>query len=1174
MRPSTVAADNLAFSGANGEQLAAITAALTAGRSDLQGLLGVATGVEIRSKADGHLTLGSDWNLVNASAPRPAEATVLTLRAANNLYLPYSLSDGFATLANNSALVAGTGASFRLVAGSDFYAADPLATNAAATQGDLVIGRAASSANTAPPTVLLRTTTGNIDLVAARDLVTYSTAERTSGTDRRSQVRIYTTGQAVTAAELPGFSSLGITGLDQLLRVGSTVQGPFFDNAGDVRLQAGRDILGSPAVVYASNGSASSTQYVTDWWYRQTNDGSLASEAAGVALWSRYDRFAQGVASFGGGDVAATAGRDILDLDLSTPATGYRVAADASPGGTVHERWFSGGDLSVQAGGDVQGGLFNAGGAQASLQVGGSIVAGSNPLQPAGYSVPQWFYGDTAWQVTARQGIGLGSPTQPGLLAGVAQGNAGAPRTTLVTGLANHASAQVLSLAGSVLFSNERPTTSGSGGNPGAGAVQVPDQLTVLAPQGAVQTGVLLQQPVGDSGLQLLARDGVAAEALRLFAPQAADQARPVALEQPTLAEKLDTRTREWNHTAGEAPLPGATRLVSLQGDVSLGAVVSFAAQAVRLIAGRDVRLDAELLVQHPLETDAQGQDLARQTTLLQAGRDLQFGSLAGLRVAGSGDVLAVAARDIDLGRGMGIVSIGNQENSQQLPSGGASITLMAGTTWADYQQAVARQVHLLGSGFENSPGLLLVQLEALKAGGRLLDAAAAQAAAQVFDAQDTTTQTARVAAVMGQPALDSARQAWLDRNVAKALALSEAAAAAAQAGAIGGTTRSDGQVAVPGSEFLAGSTLLPVNADGASRNAAQAAVVQRLRQALQPQALAGALAQYTGTLDAATQRQLALAVGPYGSALQQFVAQRSAGNVTSTADAAARFAVMAPEQQALFLNQVLTAELKAAGRAALQGERVRYLRGYDAMDALFPGVRPAGRISLANSQVKSAQGGDLRLLAPGGGVNVGDLANDGINKAASEVGIVTAAGGDISAVVGGSVEVNQSRVFTVAQGDVLLWARLGNLDAGRGAKTVTGSPPPVVTINAQGQVVVDTSGSFSGSGIAVLNAGSALDLYAPLGEINAGEAGIQSAGNAFLGATQLVGADNLGVGGAAVGVPVKAPEAPTASLAGLAQAASAAASPASTTKDEEEDRRKRPRRQLFLDFLGFSRGE
>jgi hypothetical protein len=131
-----------------------------------------------------------------------------------------------------------------------------------------------------------------------------------------------------------------------------------------------------------------------------------------------------------------------------------------------------------------------------------------------------------------------------------------------------------------------------------------------------------------------------------------------------------------------------------------------------------------------------------------------------------------------------------------------------------------------------------------------------------------------------------------------------------------------------------------------------------------------------------------------------------------------------------------------------------------------------------------------------------------------------------------------------------------------------------VVTINAQGQVVVDTSGSFSGSGIAVLNAGSALDLYAPLGEINAGEAGIQSAGNAFLGATQLVGADNLGVGGAAVGVPVKAPEAPTASLAGLAQAASAAASPASTTKDEEEDRRKRPRRQLFLDFLGFSRGE
>ena len=173
------------------------------------------------------------------------------------------------------------------------------------------------------------------------------------------------------------------------------------------------------------------------------------------------------------------------------------------------------------------------------------------------------------------------------------------------------------------------------------------------------------------------------------------------------------------------------------------------------------------------------------------------------------------------------------------------------------------------------------------------------------------------------------------------------------------------------------------------------------------------------------------------------------------------------------------------------------------------------------------------------------------------------------------NVDVNQSRVFTVGKGDLLIWSSGGNIDAGRGAKTVTGAPPPVFRFDAQGNFVIDTSGSYSGSGIAVLDASSTLDLYAPVGEINAGDAGIKSLGNAFLGAARFVGADNLSVGGVSVGAPPPASTGgETAGLAAAGQAATTAATRINSDDSEEEKERKRRKRlNLILDFLGFGDG-
>jgi hypothetical protein len=293
------------------------------------------------------------------------------------------------------------------------------------------------------------------------------------------------------------------------------------------------------------------------------------------------------------------------------------------------------------------------------------------------------------------------------------------------------------------------------------------------------------------------------------------------------------------------------------------------------------------------------------------------------------------------------------------------------------------------------------------------------------------------------------------------------------------------------------------------------------------------------------------------------------------------------------WLNQVLVDELRTHGRSAATGSgydaEAAYLRGYQAINTVFAIYRPqqGGEIRLPATQVKVLQSagtellektsteravtlGAITLMAPGGGVNAGELGST--TQKANNLGVVTVAGGDVAGVVERDFAVNQSRVFTLAEGDILLWASEGDIDAGRGAKTVSGAPAPVLRLNAAtGRLELDTSGSFTGSGIAVLDAKSELDLYAPAGAIDAGEAGIKSRGNAFLGAQVVRGGDNLQFGGSAVGAPIATPAVnPVASLS----AAAATAAPSASGDDEDERRRKRlARRTLLLEFLGFGRG-
>lgn len=234
---------------------------------------------------------------------------------------------------------------------------------------------------------------------------------------------------------------------------------------------------------------------------------------------------------------------------------------------------------------------------------------------------------------------------------------------------------------------------------------------------------------------------------------------------------------------------------------------------------------------------------------------------------------------------------------------------------------------------------------------------------------------------------------------------------------------------------------------------------------------------------------------------------------------------------RALFFNEL--------GLAALDGANGRgYARGQAAIDALFPGtVAYDGDINLFFSQVKTEQGGDIAFFTPGGSAIVGlpsppaelvtlkrDFTVNPPLPAAANLGMLVTASGAIRGFARGDVTVNQSRVLTLQGGDILLWSTEGNIDAGRGAKTASAAPPPVIQTDARGNVFVNPSGAVSGSGIGQLVTVPAVipgtvTLAAPRGEVNAGEAGVRSAGDLVVAALVVVGTD-FAVGGVSVGVP------------------------------------------------------
>ncbi|SDS18505.1 filamentous hemagglutinin family N-terminal domain-containing protein [Halopseudomonas litoralis] len=319
-----------------------------------------------------------------------------------------------------------------------------------------------------------------------------------------------------------------------------------------------------------------------------------------------------------------------------------------------------------------------------------------------------------------------------------------------------------------------------------------------------------------------------------------------------------------------------------------------------------------------------------------------------------------------------------------------------------------------------------------------------------------------------------------------------------------------------------------------------------------------------------------------YEAELIEWLEQRY-GFVPSSEDSAvdealAFFAGLGVEQQRVLGRKLYFAELKAGGREYNDADGSRfgsYLRGRNAIAALFPTHDVAGNaiayagdiLMYGGAGVHTNMGGDIQMLTPGGAQTFG------VEGAAppSTAGVITRGQGDIQLYSRDSILLGQSRVMTTFGGDILGWSAEGDINAGRGSNTTVVYTPPSRMLDQWGNVTLSPDVPSTGAGIATLNPipeiePGDIDLIAPLGTVDAGEAGIRVSGSVNVAALQVLNADNIQVQGESTGIPVAA----AVNVGALTSASQAASSAVTAAEQVNQAARRNLPSIISVEILGY----
>jgi filamentous hemagglutinin family protein len=304
-------------------------------------------------------------------------------------------------------------------------------------------------------------------------------------------------------------------------------------------------------------------------------------------------------------------------------------------------------------------------------------------------------------------------------------------------------------------------------------------------------------------------------------------------------------------------------------------------------------------------------------------------------------------------------------------------------------------------------------------------------------------------------------------------------------------------------------------------------------------------------------------------------------------------------EQQSVFLLQVYFSELNQSGleyNDPTSRFHLSYARGNEAIATLFPVVDAAGKKvsyrgdltlfsenvtvsdssgnptpAFADGSILTDFGGSITALTPGGEVIVGTTGN----TPGAHAGILTQGTGNIDIYSYGSVLLGQSRVLTTFGGDIVIWSATGDINAGRGSKGTVIFTPPGINYDPYANITLAPTVPSSGAGIGTLAPipgvpPGDLNLIAPLGTIDAGEAGIRSSGNANLAALTIINSANIAVQGKTSGVPVVAAPNVVAQTAANTAAGSATSTANEVAKQQTSAQQQQIPSIIEVEVLGY----
>lgn len=1070
--------------------------------------------------------------------------------------------------------------SYRLTAGADLASANPsavLLTKAA----DVVVDKHvtyqqslisdASTGGTPSVSInlptMVRTGTGNINIAAAQDVilkdttapgVIYAAGVNTARlTDPNYQLA---NGSVVPDADkVDGFFEPRVLGYGNsgTLLSASVYYGPptaaaFPEMGGDLVINAQRDIKGHSA----SNDKV--LQYYQPWLLSLAGvtPANITALGAGIyapvgtqiasqtAWWIQYGSFQQGFLS-AGGNASVIAGRDLIDVSVSLPTTG-RVSGGLAAGSTPVTHLYGSGNMIVRAGGDIKGGSFYEGSGSAVITAGGDIGQNgtvsrykeSTLLRP---DVPVLAVDTGKIAMTANGAITIAGVVNPAGLHAQQPSRANPLETATspekplyMDTYGPDSKVSVVAQAGDLTITVAPPTiqdTSVSGKNPlGAASSEYPASFDARALDGNLIT----------TGIAEIITSDFAAQRTGSSVPMPGIVLSPSVHGTFNLLAQGSIDLTFGYPTTSTTLLSGTPRPFISAGP----SLIDVAFDPFRPNSGNDDPSSRAILAH---ENDAAA-GLDTTARIYAATGDIKATGGYGRRTTSSTEIVyqrieinrptkVYAGRDlVDLN-----IIVQNIHTSDV-----SSIEAGRNITYTGYSNGGGLQV--AGSGF------LVVQ-----AGGDIgpfvpaahnndKEVLVQEGIISVGNSSPTAVGNFYVDNSTGGGSVGIYNQALLGpkSNPRRNALLTEAA----------GTTRGADIVTMFGTKF------------GIDYHAVIAAYV-----------------------DPANATNVA---HNYISELQAFLAR--VGKPASTdnpADVFAAFQALPADLQHVFVDQVFFAELKSVGVGQLNGE-TKSQRGYQMVNTMFPAsfgytqnaldggpggasqLVKTGDLNLLHGTIQTKLGGDVSVFGPGGNIIVGSLATEpNPNLKLPDLGILTLGGGAINTFTDQSVRVNASRVLTSQGGEILMWSSNGDLDAGRGSKTISSAPSIQVLFDQNDYQSIDLSGFVTGSGIQTLRASrvaTAANIYlvAPRGVIDAGTAGIGGSGVVVVIAPVIANAGNIQAQGGTVGIPtISVP-----SIGALTAGSNAAGAAAKSADAPTASGNTKPASIFIVEVIGYGGGD